>query len=64
MQLRHERTAVLVSFAIDFWSRVCRSSRSDVFEAWYEETESDLTARKVGSSIASDGGQALLLVTN
>ena len=53
----HESTAVMVlSFAIDFWSRVCRScSRSDVLKAWYDETESDLTARKVGLALLRMG---------
>lgn len=53
----HESTAVMVlSFAIDFWSRVCRScSPSDVLKAWYVVTESDLTARKVGLALLRMG---------
>ena len=53
----HEPTAVMVlSFAIDFWQRVCRScSRRDVLKAWYEETESDLTPYKVGLALLRMG---------
>ena len=47
---------MILSFAIDFWSRVCRScSQSNVLKAWYDETESALTARKVGLALLRMG---------
>eukprot|EP00435_Cladocopium_sp_Y103_P047528 s726_g14.t1 len=51
----HEPTAVMVlSFAIDFWSRVCRTGHN-VLSAWSDETDSCLTARKVGLALLRMG---------